>query len=393
MDSCNAALPGARDWADTRGFMVRPTAIFGVMLGLSACFTGNFLMGQPCASDADCGPSLACTEGFCGGPLAGSSTTTGESVGTTTTTAVVPTTAGDTSTGGTTTSGTSTGDPTTGIVTTEDSSTGPTCGYGRCTDIDLVVIVDNSPSMVDKGDALLAALVSFQTYIQPELAQACSVHLGVTTTDIAYANNPVECQRAGALVQANFNGEACMTAEGHPYATLEDLDNPAPLLCLIQVGAMGSINEKPVEAMFELFNTTVNAEDKCNEGFVRQDSQMVIVMATDEDDDDADPQGNNGSVQPSTIWHGGLIALKPEEDLLMIGLLGDTDQATTMCPWDPFTPPDGIGAEASPKLQEFFASFPPDHSVVGSLCQPSEAGIYDPFMMEVQMKLRTMCGV
>lgn len=34
---------------------------------LAACFTGDALEGEPCRSDADCGPSLACTEGgLCG---------------------------------------------------------------------------------------------------------------------------------------------------------------------------------------------------------------------------------------------------------------------------------------------------------------------------------------
>lgn len=40
---------------------------FGLGL-LGACFVGEFVQGYPCASDADCGPSLACIEGLCGGP-------------------------------------------------------------------------------------------------------------------------------------------------------------------------------------------------------------------------------------------------------------------------------------------------------------------------------------
>jgi hypothetical protein len=31
---------------------------------------------------------------------------------------------------------------------------------------------------------------------------------------------------AGALVQRDFDGNECITAEGHPYATLEDLEDP-----------------------------------------------------------------------------------------------------------------------------------------------------------------------
>ncbi|MEM9459595.1 MAG: DUF4215 domain-containing protein, partial [Myxococcota bacterium] len=35
---------------------------------LGACFAGDFVMGLPCQSDADCGPQLACVDGLCGGP-------------------------------------------------------------------------------------------------------------------------------------------------------------------------------------------------------------------------------------------------------------------------------------------------------------------------------------
>jgi len=373
--------------------MVRRTAAVWLVLGLGACFTGNFLTGQPCMGDADCGPSLACEQGFCGGPPPSDSTTS-STPGMSTTTVTPTGTGTETSTGVGTTSGTSTGDPTTGLVSTDDSTTGPTCGYGRCTDLDLVVVVDNSPSMFDKSNALLSALVAFQKFIEPEITQACSIHLGVTTTDSAYAFNPIECQKPGALVQRDFDGNECVTAEGHPYATLDDLDDLAPLLCLIRVGASGSLDERPIEATFELFNSTLNAPDKCNEGFIRTDAPMIIVMATDEDDDESDAQGNSGSIQPSVIWHGGLLALKPEEDLLMIGLLGDDDQMATMCPWDPLNPPpDGGGAEASPVLKSFFNQFPEEQRVIGSLCLPEAADAYDPLMQEVLMKLRAMCDV
>lgn len=369
--------------------MVRHTAAAWLVLGLGACFTGNFLSGQPCAADADCGPQLKCEQGFCGGPPPGSSSST-TSLGMSSSTVPTSSTSLDESTSAASTSGSSSGEP--ASTSSPDNTTGPTCGYGRCTDLDLVVVVDNSPSMIDKNDALLTALVSFQKFIQPELVQACSVHLAVTTTDAAYKYNPVECQKPGALVQRDFDGNECVTAEGHPYATLEDLDDLAPLLCLIRVGADGSGDERPIESMFELFNSTLNGADKCNEGFVRTGAQMVIVMVTDEDDDDSDAQGNGGSIQPEVIWHSGLVAVKPEADLLMIGLLGDEDPNTTMCPWDPLVPPDGAGAETQPNLRTFFGEFAEDHRVLGPLCMPDVA-TYDAVMLEVQTKLRAMCDV
>jgi hypothetical protein len=370
------------------------------LIGLGACFTGGFLDGQPCQSDADCGPKLACEAGYCGGRPPGLSSSTTFVPTTDPTTTAPSTTDASTSTGfdPTTTTGTTMMiDPTTGSSSTGDNTTGPGCGYGRCADIDLVVIVDNSPSMNDKESAMLQALVSFQVNIQPELEQACSLHMAVMTTDIAYPFNPVECQKPGALVQRNFNGEECMTAEGHPYATLADIDNPVPLLCLIQVGALGADDERPVEMMFEMFNPTVNGADKCNEGFIRKDSQLMVVLATDEDDDKNDAQGHSGSLQPASIWYDGLVALKPEEDMLMIGLLGDDDQSMTDCAWDPTMTmmyPDGKGAEPATNLKaQLFNKFSEEHRAIGPLCVPQQDGIYDPLIMEIRDKLRAMCEV
>ena len=49
-----------------------PGWYWGVRLGLvlmaGACFGGDFVLGLPCQSDEDCGPTLACVGGLCGGP-------------------------------------------------------------------------------------------------------------------------------------------------------------------------------------------------------------------------------------------------------------------------------------------------------------------------------------
>ena len=68
--------------------MARPLHLAWALV-LGACFTGGFLAGQPCMSDADCGPSLNCDGGFCGGASAGQ---TGAPE--TTSTTVEPTTTG-----------------------------------------------------------------------------------------------------------------------------------------------------------------------------------------------------------------------------------------------------------------------------------------------------------
>ncbi|MCA9695399.1 MAG: hypothetical protein R3A51_22420 [Nannocystaceae bacterium] len=42
--------------------------LFAAVLGLSACFQGDFLRGRSCEDDSRCGPSMQCIEGVCADP-------------------------------------------------------------------------------------------------------------------------------------------------------------------------------------------------------------------------------------------------------------------------------------------------------------------------------------
>lgn len=362
-------------------------------LALGACFTGSFLAGQPCTSDADCGPMLRCEDGACGGRPAGQ--TTGAL------TSSDPTTTGA--------SGTSTADPTTGpaaTTTTTTDTTGPVatgpdpstssgattgseaCGIGRCKDFDLMLVIDDSPSMGDKTATLLTALISFGETIVPALQDACSIHIGIITTD-KYSYNPVECQRYGALVRADSNGNACPFIEGNPYATLPDLDGPMSLICPFSVGSSGNPDERPIDAMLAAFSSQIN--NGCNAGFLRPDSFLTLVLITDEDDDDLDAQGHSGSSElPENLWYGAITNLKGSvDDMYMVGLLGDDDPA---CMWAPGVPPDGTGTEPSPHLRKLVQSFPEDHYALDSLCKPPDAAAYADLMQEVLAELVAVCG-
>lgn len=372
-------------------------------LALGACFTGGFLAGQPCMSDADCGPSLRCTDGVCGGATAGpepttTTTTTGEP--TTTTTTIPPTTdTSGTSTGAPTTSttepattepaaSTSTEGPTT---TSEGSTTGGGCGLGRCKDIDMLLVIDNSPSMNGKGPILLSAMLAFSEVVTASLQQACSLHFGVITTD-AYQQNPTGCRKLGALVRANSDGEPCNFTEGLPYATLPDLETPINLSCMFSVGAGGSGDEKPFDALFASFKPEQNVD--CNAGFHRPGAILLVLLATDEDDDDKDAQGNSGSddLLPS-LWQSTLSALKNGgDDLYVLGLLGDEDPNTTACPWDPLAGPDGTGAESAPILRKFIQSFPEDRHTIDSLCRMPDPAEFTAMAKEIQNELVAACA-
>ncbi|WAS95854.1 hypothetical protein [Nannocystis punicea] len=378
--------------------MARPLLVAWA-LALSACFTGGFLSGQPCTADSDCGPNLRCEAGVCGGPTAQTSPTSTTTTPTTTMTASDATTVEPTSTSTTTT--TTTADPTLPPLTTtsttgEIDTTGEVCGIGRCKDLDILFVADNSPSMLIKTLILLDFITTFGNEMIPELRKACSIHLGVVTAS-AYAQNPPECQKLGALVTADNDGDPCTHMEGLPYATMADLDMPLTLECLFNIGNGGDPDERPIDALF----STVGALDPtlnmgCNQGFYRPGAFLTMILLADEDDDNNDAQGHDGSEEIfEQFWAGSLTNVKPTgiDDLYMVGLLGDPKMGQPACTWDPSENEDGFGTETTPKLRAFIQSLPEDRYAIDTLCNVVPGGnAYVPLMQEIRAELRAACG-
>lgn len=379
-------------------------------LALSACFSGTFLAGQPCSSDPDCGTQLQCIDGVCGGlPATVTGSTTLEPATTTSSAAdTAPVTTGISSTTDTPTSAgsstgaasaTTTGDDTTSTSTgdstgpVEGSSTGETCGLGRCKDIDMLFVYDDSASMSKKVQTAITAMLAFQIEVLPQLQSACSVHFGVVTTDQVYPYNPPECQQIGALATVNQNGDTCEFAEGLPYATLPDLEDFEALSCLLDIGADGEDDERPIDALYATV-TSKKLNNGCNAGFYRPGAFLYVVLVSDEDDDDNDAQGNSGSSMGApNLWGPVFQATKPTgtKDMYVLALLGDEDPQATMCPWMPLEGADGVGAESSPNLRNFVTSFPEDRHEIGSLCMEPKVDNYKPLAAKVKEELLAAC--
>lgn len=352
------------------------TAWLGAALLGVGCFTGSFLAGQPCAHDDECGPSLRCEQGRCGGSQASSSSGAEE-----TTASIVTGAASSTGepTTGTSTTGTSTSDPstdTTWIATTDetdgttttDATTGPDpCEAATCRQVDLLFIVDDSPSIAQWQPALLDGLQGFAGGpFGALLRDSCDVHVGVLSTGAPYEANPPVCQGHGALVRVGA-GEC-----GGAYATEAD-DLEDALACRLALGSAGARDERPVQALLSAIDPERGGVGRCNDGFFRPDSLLVVVFATDEDDD-ADPEDElAGAETPGTPqqWFDAVVAVKGSvERVVMIALTGDLEPRTP-CPWSPDLV-DGTGAEAPTRLRAFIDLFP--RRAVTSLCSGDLAG-------------------
>jgi hypothetical protein len=132
------------------------------------------------------------------------------------------------------------------------------------TAVDILFVVDNSPSMVHEHTAVVQG---FGAFINEVMESDSDFHIGVTTTDM-------ETNEGGLLL-------------GSPnYITTEDSDYGYGFMQMIEaVGVDGSGWEKGLGAAKKaLFDAPAGFGDTENTGFMRYDADLAIVVVSDEND-------------------------------------------------------------------------------------------------------------
>jgi hypothetical protein len=173
----------------------------------------------------------------------------------------------------------STTDPTADPTTTGPGSTGSTGGGSEdgtttdapvvpCIGVDLLFVVDNSTGMAEKQGRLLATAQGFADMVRDGVTSAGGdVNMAVITTDESSFVTPM----GGTYL----SGEAFMTA-----ASTDGME----LGVALDVGESGDPNERPMDMVIEALTTEAEVGQP-NEGFLREDALLVIVLLTDEEDD------------------------------------------------------------------------------------------------------------
>jgi len=294
-------------------------------------------------------------------------------------------------------------------VGVEETTEGTTGSEEKgCRKVDFLFIIDNSGSMADEQQSLIASFPGFISAIKDQLTDAQDYHIMVIDTDhwvfggcelicglfgntcpvagldYTCGTPPLECEDvlgAGVVHPRGLQSSSqdCNFATGYRYMDVSEPDLAATFACAAQVGT-GSTDdpEKPMEAMVQAVAPNGPAFE-CNNGFLRQDAILVVTFVTDEDDNFGD-----GSAGNPAGWKASLVAAKKgdEKALVVLGLFGDNDQPNPICP--PLV--DSSGAEPSPRLREFVNSFG-DQGVAGSICAPS----YDSFFSEAVGLIDSTC--
>jgi hypothetical protein len=298
-----------------------------------------------------------------------------------------------------------------------------------CDKVDFVFMVDGSGSMADNQENLIANFPGFIDAIEEELViegtgEPIDYRIMVVDSDAEdmcvdgdtsnhYCSPEPQC--CGGVCAssplASCFGDPCPNPKGYEacdfvlgsgkvrdeegnqcgfggserWMTAAEPDLSAAFECAARVRC-GDDEELQIQAMLDSVTTQSQAA-ACNEGFLRDDALLVIVLLTDEEDGEKAAGINDlGSQGTPAEWKATVAGAKngDETAVVVLALIGDQHMANPVC-----LPPggvnDGMKGEPSPILQEFAESF--TYGMWGSVCEPD----YKPFFLEAISVIDTAC--
>lgn len=279
-------------------------------------------------------------------------------------------------------------------------SAGPgEAGISGCEKVDFLFVVDSSRSMEDEQANLLDSFPRFITAIRETLMLD---DFQVMAVDAGAVEGSGCDGTLGAGRIADGAGQDCGLSGDKRYADNTQSDLEAAFGCMAARGIEGATDEQTMDALVAAVGP-LNEAGGCNEGFVRPDALLVVVIITDEEDSpndidgagaldgtcapaDTDPNSSGG---PSE-WADALAAAKADNPnaVVVLSLIGDCDvggDCTGMA-----LGPQGItgpvsGAEPAPRIREFTQQFA--FGTVGPIC----AEDYVPFFTDAVDVVRTAC--
>lgn len=259
-----------------------------------------------------------------------------------------------------------------------------------CQKVDFLFVVDNSASMSDEQQQLVASFPGFIDAIINQVGVE-DFHILATDTDAAglgcldgvcsgdgrWSQNS-RCNGApcagipdpgtcGGILGGGrihgIDGTDCMVVGGFNYAIEGQPNLPDTFSCMARHGG-GESTESQMGAMVAAVSPELNASGACNDGFVRDDAILVVTVITDEND--------TGSTGDPASWRQALVDAKlgNEEAIVALGVFGTDGDCN----------PTG-----APRMNETILSFEKGTTV--SKCEPD----YAPFFAQAVDFIEVAC--
>jgi hypothetical protein len=240
----------------------------------------------------------------------------------------------------------------------DDDGDGPGHGHQSCEEVDFLFVVDNSGSMADNQANLVAHYDAFVGGFAETIERLESIHVGVVATD-AYAHNTSSCQALGGLV-VQTGGTSSSDRRCGPYVGLhnymsEDDDLDETFRCAARVGTDGSGAEQSLGAAIAAMSPPLVDAGQCNEGFIRPNALLVLVVVTDED----------AEMDPLFAAQAIVDAKRGSFDDVVVVLLANTPDSDCAL---------GNGGKIAYGLTSFAASF--RHAFVGPICADDYSDVF-----------------
>lgn len=167
--------------------------------------------------------------------------------------------------------------------TSDAGNVGPTPDAVGCSKMDVLFVIDNSGSMGQEQQNLIA---NFPMFISVLDASGLDYRVAVTTTARNYNYSVVTPFGASLpMSTSGESGEMIMPSSCSMTKRWIDKSDPDPtqtFSCVANVGTSGSADEMPLGAIRDAFEDRIT--DGTNLGFRRPDALLGVVVLTDEDD-------------------------------------------------------------------------------------------------------------
>jgi hypothetical protein len=325
-----------------------------------------------------------------------------------------------TSTTSSTTSSAGTVDVTTTTTTTSSTSDASVTGSGGGVlpdfgdvapmgcggKIDIIFAISTEYPMKEYQPRLIAAFPEFAQALEEELG-GFDLHILVTDSsfvwgmsDCSQCKDPDDCDpngepsQCGAKLDAcdttmgagetfssgiGSSGRRCELAGGHRYITDEEEDLEEAFTCLARVGyavatpmpfdsILAALDHPLIESGIEL-----NAPGGCNEGFLRDDALLLLVIIQNSYD--------SWSLGGPYQWRKALYAVKggDEDAVIARAITADNDIVPSLCAPD--------GPQGNTNRMRLFMEDQLKHGNMASICAPA----YGQFFKDVAAKLAPLC--
>jgi hypothetical protein len=187
------------------------------------------------------------------------------------------------------------GCPGSGTYIVVDGAAGSVDGQGNgdgnfptlyiCDAIDILFVIDNSDTMSEEQQNLVANFPQFIKRIDDIEPTLTSYHVGVISTDLGAG--PYEYQGTGPCLPGGDQGKLqhqASGASGCAASYTKFLQGPkvglaADFACVAELGHTGCGFEQPMESALKALT-----DQAYNEGFLRANAPLAIIFIADEDD-------------------------------------------------------------------------------------------------------------